>query len=126
MGYLSGNSGSIQFGGAKTVDFETNTGWRTTDTKITSWTLTTSSNLLDTTTLGDYDKTSVSGLRTTSGTLKLFYYTTPGSGVIQGNTSNNSASFFIRCLQRASTEPLPSIAVKLRLYLNDQLNTQEP
>ena len=130
MGYLSGNSGSIQFGSAETVDFENDTGWRSTDTKITNWTLTTSSALLDTTTLGAYDKTSIYGLRTTSGTLRLFYYTTPGSGVVEGNINNNSASYFIHSLQRASTDPSPSIAVKLRLYLNDQnytgaLNTRD-
>ena len=124
MGYLSGNSGSIEFGAAYIVDIPSDTGWRSTDTKITNWTLTTSSALLDTTTLGDFDKTSVYGLRTTSGTLKLFYYTAPGSGVVQGNIDNNSASFFIHMLQRASNEADPeSIAVKLRLYLNDQNKT---
>ena len=98
MGFYSGNSGSIQFGDASVVDTDASpeTGWRTTDTKITNWTLNTSSALLDTTTLGDYDKSSVYGIRTTSGTLKLFYYTTPGTnGQFQGSPNNNSASYFI-------------------------------
>jgi len=124
MGFLSGNSGSIQFGDASVVDtsVDPETGWRTTDTKITNWTLSTSSQLLETTTLGDYDKTSTYGIRTTSGTLKLFYYTTPGAdGLINGTVDNNSASFFIHALQRASTQAdSAAIPVKLRLYLNDQ------
>lgn len=121
MGFLSGNSGSIQFGAESTVSFANNSGWQPTDTKITSWTLNTSSALLNTTTLGDYDKTSVYGIRTTSGTLKLFYYTTPGSnGLTQANPKNNSASWFIRALQRASNVDEEAIAVKLRLYLDDQ------
>ena len=125
MGFLSGNSGSIEFGPASIVDIPADTGWRTTDTKITSWTLSTSASLLDTTTLGDYDKSSVSGIRTTSGTLRLYYYTTPGTnGVIQGNIDNNSASFFIHMLQRASNEADPaSVPLKLRLYLDDQNKT---
>ena len=123
MGFLSGNSGSIQFGNASVVDTDATpeTGWRTTDTKITNWTLSTSSQLLETTTLGDYDKTSTYGIRTTSGTLKLFYYTTPGAdGLINGTVNNNSASYFIHALQRASTDDSEAILVKLRLYLNDQ------
>ena len=126
MGFLSGNSGSIQFGDASVVDTSANpeTGWRATDTKITNWTLNTSSALLDTTTLGDYDKTSVYGIRTTSGTLRLFYYTTPGTnGLIQGSPDNNSASYFIHALQRASTDDSEAIVVKLRLYLDDQNRT---
>ena len=124
MGFLSGNSGSIQFGNADTVDtsVDPEVGWRTTDTKITNWTLNTSAALLDTTTLGDYDKTSVYGLRTTSGTLRLFYYTTPGTdGIIQGNPNNNSASYFIRRLQKDQGDSDPeAIKVRLRLYLDDQ------
>ena len=123
MGFLSGNSGSIQFGDARYVntDVDPEAGWQDTDTKITNWTLNTSSALLDTTTLGDYDKTSVYGIRTTSGTLKLFYYTTPGTnGLIQGSPKNNSASFFISCLQREATTASGGIPVRLRLYLDDQ------
>ena len=52
--------------------------WIKVDTKITNWTLTTTAQLLDTTTLGDYDKTSIYGLRTHTGTLRLLYYTQPG------------------------------------------------
>ncbi|ADD94715.1 hypothetical protein [uncultured phage MedDCM-OCT-S09-C28] len=80
MGFYSGNSGNIQFGNADNVDttVDPETGWKNTPTKITNWTLSTSAQLLDTTTLGDYDKTSVYGLRTTSGTLKLFITPTLG------------------------------------------------
>ena len=120
MGYYSGNSGSIQFGLASTVDPDEDTGWVTTPTKITEWTLNTSQALLDTTTLGEYDKSSVYGLRTTSGTLRLFYYTEPGA--TQANTSNNSASWFIRKIQRNAigADTPDSIKVFLRLYIDDK------
>lgn len=120
MGFYSGNSGSIQFGNANTVDTSADpeTGWRNTDTKITNWTLSTSAQLLDTTTLGDYDKTSVYGLRTTSGTLKLFYYAAVGS--TNSTPSNNSGSWFTHALGRAANESDPSLPVKLRLYIDDQ------
>jgi len=120
MGYYSGNSGSIQFGNAGSVDTSANpeTGWRVTDTKITNWTLSTSAQLLETTTLGDYDKASVYGIRTTSGTLKLFYYSTPGE--TSSAAANNSASWFISRLTRAADVNSQSIQVKLRLYIDDK------
>lgn len=121
MGFYSGNSGNIQFGNAASVNtgVSPETGWRSTPTKITNWTLSTSAQLLDTTTLGDYDKTSVYGLRTTSGTLKLFYYTQPGA--VHSTVDNNSAAWFVQALARkevGSTQE--SAEVRLRLYVDDQ------
>ena len=80
MGFYSGSQGSILFGRRESIaPNDTDTGeWIRTDTKITNWTLNTSAQLLDTTTLGDYDKSSVYGLRTHTGTLRLLYYTEPG------------------------------------------------
>ena len=121
MGYYSGNSGSIQFGGAKTVntDVSPETGWRTSDTKITNWTLSTSAQLLETTTLGDYDKDSVYGIRTTTGTLKLFYYAPDGA--TSSTNVNNSASWFIYSLTRSTvTADKESFVVRLRLYIDDK------
>jgi len=114
MGFYSGNSGSIQFGNANNVDGET--GWRTTDTKVTNWTLSTSSQLLETTALGDYDKRSIYGLRTTSGTLKILYYIPDTSTNSFPNV--NSASWFIDALQRAANQDLNSLPVRLRLYID--------
>ena len=121
MGFYSGNSGNIQFGNADVVDttVDPETGWRTTDTKITSWTLSTSAQLLDTTTLGDYDKTSVYGLRTTSGTLRLFYYV-DNNGTNSGN-QNNSAAWFTNAMARSEAASDPnSLPVRLRLYVDDK------
>ena len=117
MGFYSGNSGSIQFGDADVVNTYADTGWITTPTKITNWTLSTSAQLLDTTTLGDYDKTSVYGLRTTTGTLTLFYYKDPKS--IQSNKDNNSASWFTHQLARSQASGgEKSVEVRLRLYVD--------
>ena len=138
MPFYSGNSGGIQFGKAGVVDGsadnEKGSGWKTTDTKVTSWTLSTTAQLLNTTTLGDYDKSSVYGPRTTTGTLKLFYYTDfavtePGSNA---SPENNSASWFLHALLRATTKSqsdsyLPpnliadeSITCYLRLFIDDK------
>ena len=69
--FYSGSSGGIKFGKAGVVDGKANneegTGWKALDTRVTNWTLNVTAQLLDTTTLGDYDKSSVYGLRTTTG-----------------------------------------------------------
>ena len=123
MGFYSGNSGNIQFGDADTVDLPAGTGFRNSPIKITNWTLSTSNQLLDTTTLGEYDKTSVYGLRTTSGTLRLFYYVNDDER--QSDLNNNSASWFIWSLSKGETKDLESTPVALRLYIDDKkdLNT---
>ena len=117
MGYYSGNSGNIQFGTAN-VDTSADTGWTDIQTKITNWTLSTTAQLLDTTTLGDYDKTSVYGTRTTTGTLKLLYYV-PNGKTNSGN-SYNSASWFIHVLGRSAEQTVESFEVTLRLYTDDK------
>lgn len=119
MGFYSGNSGSIQFGRPSDIDEAADTGWQSTPTKISSWSLNTAQALLDTTTLGVYDKTSVYGLRTTSGTLRFFYYTQEGA--VQSDGTNNSASWFIRTVQRDENQTSPeSISAYLRLYVDDK------
>ena len=135
MPFYSGNSGGIKFGKYGVVDGSFNneegTGWKTTNTKVTNWTLSTTAQLLSTTTLGDYDKSSVYGLRTTTGTLRLFYYTDTQISD-NGTPENNSASWFLSALLRAETKSqedsqLPanpiadeSITCYLRLYIDDK------
>ena len=130
MGFLTGSNGHIKFGKPDIVDPSTNdgvgSGWNSSTTKITNWTLSTSSQLLDTTTLGVYDKSSVYGLRTTTGTLKLFYYTDEPTQ--SARVDNNSASWFFNALVRAQNpqsvdsllppndNPIESIPCYLRLY----------
>ena len=120
MGYYSGSSGTIKYAYASSPEAESS--WVDTQTKVTNWTMTTSAQLLDTTTLGDYDKTSVYGLRTTSGTLRLFYYRASGT---QSNTATNSGSWFINILERTLNVPAGSPEVRLRLYVDDKNNTPD-
>ena len=120
MGYYSGSSGTIKYAYASTPEAESS--WVDTQTKVTNWTMTTSAQLLTTTTLGDYDKTSVYGLRTTSGTLRLFYYREAGT---QSYPATNSGSWFINILERYDGQPASSPEVRLRLYVDDKNNTTD-
>lgn len=135
MGYLSGNTGKILFVRADaTLTDASNDGWIDTPTRVQNWTLNTTANLLETTSLGDYDKTSIYGIRTTTGTMRLFYYTEE----MQSNPRNNSASWFFNALCRAdinsSESNLPpyaqsgyqrkeSLEVRLRLFLFESSTT---
>ena len=136
--FYSGSSGGIRFGKAGSIDgsasSEQGTGWKDLDVRVTNWTLNVNAQLLDTTTLGVYDKSSVYGLRTTTGTLKMFYYTDPAGGD-NAAPGNNAASWFISALMRAETKSrgdseLPpnaiadeSIPVYLRLFIDDKTST---
>ena len=126
MGFYSGNSGSIEFGKRDGEDF------KDFDAKVTSWTLNSSVNLLETTTLSMWDKSSDYGLRTHTGTLTLLYYT---ENEPQHSTAgNNAASWFLGALINAETNKNPmssdyyadqgewqrsksSLPVHLQLYL---------
>ena len=138
MGFLSGSNGHIRFGKSSSVIPDINDGagqgWQDdANTRITNWTLNTTSELLDTTTLGVYDRSSVYGLRSTTGTLRLFYYT--NSATQSARVDNNSASWFFSALVRAETpqsadgalppNPLSieSIPVFLRLTVNKTAQT---
>ena len=133
MGYLSGSTGKILFARADKVQEGGEIGWIPTPTRVQNWTLNTTANLLDTTSLGDYDKKSIYGIRTTSGTMRLFYYTEEDGS----SPKNNSASWFFNALCRADdtagrsslpiypdTERVPmsngSLEVRLRLFLMEK------
>ena len=138
MGYLSGNTGKILFArGDSVVDPNIGvdeSGWQTLPTRIQNWTLNTTANLLDVTSLGDYDKKTIYGVRTTSGTMRLFYYTEEA----ESSPRNNAASWFFNALCRADLNSaedwLPhyvpddpyrkeSIEVRLRLFLQETSST---
>jgi hypothetical protein len=127
MGFYSGNSGSIQF--AKT---DTTPSFKTVEVKITNWTFNASVNLLDTTTLSMWDKSSEYGLRTSTGTLSLLYYNDTSTAQ-ESNAGNNAASWFLGALTNSVTSKNPmsddyysdagewelsksSLPVRLRLY----------
>lgn len=135
MSFLSGSNGFMRYGKQGIVKPRENdglgTGWKDDEnTRISSWTLSTSSSLLDTTTLGAYDKSSVYGLRTTTGTLRLFYYTNDPAQ--SGRVDNNTASWFFNAMVRArfpqaadsemppNPDSITSIPVWLRLFVDSR------
>lgn len=104
--------------------------------KVLSWSITHSSNLLDTTTLGEWDKNNFYGIRTTTGNIEFFYFnkaTSATAGQDQSSPANNDASRFIAYLNRPINQqrsdvlgisPNPrrepeSIPVHLRLFLRE-------
>ena len=104
--------------------------------KVLSWTINHTSQLLDTTTLGEWDKNNFYGVRTTTGTLQFFYYNKATNGTAeqdQSSPANNDASRFIAYLNRpinqqrsdvlgVSINPRrepESIPVHLRLFLRE-------
>ena len=135
MSYYSGNSGLIEFGrstGAKDANEFKDYDF----IKITQWTLNSTVNLLDTTTLSDWDKSSDYGIRTTTGTLTLLYYSDDSKSIPQeSDPANNAASWFFGALARGLTSKTngintdwykdvgewerskSAIPVRLRLYL---------
>lgn len=122
MAFYSGNTGTIQFKKQGATDFKDNAA---VNLRVTKWTINSSARLLDVTTLGDYDKSSVYGLRTHTGTLDLLYYTEDDFST----PAKNSAAWFINALMRADTvanaansdfandTTKDSYPVRLKLYL---------
>jgi len=86
--------------------------------KVKSWSIASDMSVLETTTLGDIDKTSVAGIRTTTGTCDLFYYSTDANDV-----SKNDASVLIRHLikkaEKDTVQGDEADEVKIRLRIND-------
>ena len=90
--------------------------------KVIDWSITTSVTGLDTTTLGDLDKTNTAGIRSTSGTCQLFYYATDPN-----DTSTNSASVLLNKIIKAgsSGQGSESEKVLLRLGVVDGSSTEK-
>lgn len=75
--------------------------------KVLTWSITHTSNLLDTTTLGEWDKNNFYGVRTTTGNIEFFYFNKATSGVAEQDQSsprNNDASRFIAYLNRPTQQ----------------------
>lgn len=66
--------------------------------KVRSWSFNSSLGLLDTTTLGDTDATSVPGIRTNTGSCSIFYY-----APVDGATGSGDCSTLIRKLLKAKS-----------------------
>lgn len=104
MGYYSGNSGKIQFANTSQISSGADdlTGWRELPIKVSNWSINTSVQLLETTTLGDWDRTTEYGVRSHTGSMRVLYYTEDINA--QSSPSNNAASWFIGALTMASTQ----------------------
>jgi len=90
--------------------------------KVIDWSISTSVAGLDTTTLGDLDRTNTAGIRTTSGSCQLFYY-----AVDPNNTSTNSASVLLNKIIKANSsgQGAESEKVLLRLGIVDGSSTEK-
>lgn len=103
MAFYSGTDGQLYIDGQRAA-------------QVRSWSFTSSVATLDTTTLGDTDRTAVAGVRSTSGNCSLFYYQgSPGGG--------GSASELLRKVVKARSSgaedgvaPIPeNVRMKLRV-----------
>lgn len=87
--------------------------------RVVSWSFNATSNVLDTTSLADTDRTLIYGVRSMSGSCRLYYYSySDGAGV------RNDCGELIGKLIKTGTEAgdgenAPSDPVLLRLFLND-------
>lgn len=77
MAFYSGSSGYLMYEGTKAA-------------KVQNWRFSSSLAVLDATTLGDRDRTSVAGIRQLTGSCRLFYY-----DYKSGSTAKNDASALI-------------------------------
>lgn len=107
MPFYSGQNGALLIDGNKAG-------------RVVNWNFTSSVELLTTTTLGDTDKSSVAGLRSTNGTFALYYYADNPN-----DKTTNSASQALNKLMKGLIDPAnpneaaPAESVTLRLQLND-------
>lgn len=128
MGFYTGSTGTIQFKKRSNTNYQVNSD---NNLRIVQWTMNSSAQMLDVTTLGDYDKNSVYGLRTHTGTLRLLYYTDQDFSKPQ----ENAAAWFIGALSKPGTiensansdfandTTADSLPVKLKLYLKGAVGT---
>ena len=111
MAFYSGQNGELQIDG-------------TVAAKVRGWQFTGNQTTLTTTTLGDRDSTSISGIRSLTGTCELFYYAADPN-----NTSTNSASVLINKLIKqaanGTNQGAESSAVLMKFIINDGTTTKK-
>jgi len=106
VGFYSGRDGELYIAGSGTKA-----------AKVQAWSFSSSMAVLETTSLGDTDRTLKAGVRSYSGSCRLFYYVeSPSSG------ANSNLNAIIRNAIKAGSEAsdgangeTPSIVLKLRL-----------
>lgn len=105
MQFFSGISGQLYINGSKAA-------------RVSSWSLSANAGLLETTTLGDTDRTTIYGTRSTTGSCQLYYYQ-PDAG------TKGDASTLLNALIKARTSNAnPGVApqsetIVLKLKIDD-------
>lgn len=102
--FYSGQQGQLYINGTRAA-------------KVQNWSFNATMAPLETTTLEDTDRTSIPGLRNTSGTCTLYYYSDTS-----GSAPTNSCDALIHSLMKeapAGTPAASSDAVELKLMVND-------
>jgi len=109
MPFYSGKDGELEIDGTKAA-------------KVRGWNFTSNLTTLETTTLGDRDRTTIAGIRNASATCDLYYYAANPNDV-----STNSASVLLRKLIKASTtgQGSDSDPVEMSFIINDGTTTKK-
>ena len=105
MQFFSGISGQLYINDSKAA-------------RVTSWSLSANSGLLDTTTLGDTDRTSIYGTRSTTGSCTLYYYQE------EAGTKGDASTLLNALIKARISNEEPGVApvsdsVKLKLKIDD-------
>lgn len=107
MAFFSSQDGSLYIDGQRAA-------------KVVNWTVSVSADSLDTTTLEDTDRTAIYGLRSASGSCRLYYYqSAPGD-----QTQNAGHAMLNKLIKRVNQSGAPGVApssqeVEFRMNLND-------
>ena len=109
MPFYAGQNGELEIDGK-------------TAAKVRGWNFTSNLTTLETTTLGDRDRTSIAGIRNASATCDLYYY-----AANPNDTTTNSASVLLNKLIKASTDGqgAESEAVGMTFIINDGTTTKK-
>ena len=109
MAFYSGKDGRLQI-------FDTSSSAFVDAAKVRNWSLQSSAQSLETTTLGDLDRTAIYGVRSMTGSCSLFYYATDPT-----STATNSASVLLNKLIKAASsgQGAESEEVQLKFIIND-------
>ena len=121
MSYFSGSDGCLYFNTSiqnATPPFgdAENGRWRKAG-RIQEWSMTSTMQTLDATGLGDYDKRIYAGIRSATGTLRLFYYTgSDPAPTFDSSPANNDASWFWNVMCRPVFGPGKNEGLNLHTY----------
>ena len=105
MAFYSGSNGELLIDGKKAA-------------RVSNWSVSSSLSVLDTTSLQDTDRTLTQGIRSTTGTCELFYYSDP---ITQANDASALLNKLIKAKLPGSFEGQAQEAeqVQLRLKIDD-------